>query len=203
MTNLLIATTNEGKKDEIARLLEGLNYQVMGLIDLPQMPPVVEETGVTFAENALLKAAYYHEQSGMLTLADDSGLMVDALGGNPGIYSARYGGPGVQSGDQIALLLEEMKEVPAVHRTARFACAIAIAGSLGTRQVSEVFEGFCEGTIAAEPRGQAGFGYDPIFIDAELGLTFAELSQDEKAVRSHRGKALRLARNYLEMFQPE
>jgi XTP/dITP diphosphohydrolase len=203
MTNLLIATTNEGKKDEIARLLEGLNYQVIGLNGLPRMPPVVEETGATFAENALIKAAYYHKHSGMLTLADDSGLMVDALGGNPGVYSARYGGPGIESGNQIALLLEEMKDVPAAHRTARFACAIAIAGSSGGRQVSEVFEGFCEGTIAGEPRGQAGFGYDPIFIDAELGLTFAELSQDEKAARSHRGRALRMARNFLEMFQPE
>ncbi len=203
MNNLLMATTNDGKRDEIARLLEGLDYNVIGLNDLPQKPPVVEETGSTFAENAMIKAAHYHNQSGMLTLADDSGLMVDALGGNPGIYSARYGGPGVASTNQIILMLEQLKDVPAPHRTARFACAIALAGSLGGRQVSEVFEGFCEGTIADEPRGHSGFGYDPIFIDAELGLTFAELSSDEKAARSHRGKALRMARIFLEMLQPE
>src|SRR5262245_59778223 len=203
MNNLLIATTNDGKRDEIARLLEGLAYNVVGLNDLPQQPPVVEETGSTFAENAMIKAVYYHNRSGMLTLADDSGLMVDALGGSPGIYSARYGGPGVDSAGQIALLLEQLKSVPTLGRTARFVCAIALAGSLGGRQVSEVFEGFCEGTIAGEPRGQSGFWYDPIFIDAELRLTFAELSSDEKASRSHRGKALRMARIFLEMLQPE
>ena len=203
MNNLLIATTNEGKKDEIARLLEGLNYHVIGLNDLPQIPPAVEETGETFADNALIKATHYHNQSGLLTLSDDSGLMVDALGGNPGLYSARYGGPGVRSETQIALLLEQMKDVPASLRTARFVCTIAIAGRLGGRQLSEVFEGFCEGIIAREPRGHSGFGYDPIFIDAELGLTFAELSSDEKASRSHRGKALGAARIFLEMYQPE
>jgi XTP/dITP diphosphohydrolase len=203
MIKLLIATTNEGKKDEIARLLEGLNYNVIGLNSLPQKPPVAEETGTTFPENALIKASHYHKQTGLLALADDSGLMVDALGGNPGLYSARFGGPGVNSAQQIALLLEQLKDVPPSHRRARFVCAIAISGSLGGRQVSEVFEGFCEGTIAGEPRGHSGFGYDPIFIDAELGLTFAEISSDEKADRSHRGRALRLARNFLEKLQPE
>jgi len=203
MIDLLIATTNEGKKVEIARSLEGLNYNVISIHSLPQKPPVVEETGTTFAENALIKAAQYHIQTGLLTLADDSGLMVDALGGNPGLYSARFGGLGVNSAQQIALLLEQLKDVPPSHRRARFVCAIAISGSLGGRQVCEVFEGFCEGMIAREPRGQSGFGYDPIFIDAELGLTFAEISSDEKADRSHRGKALRLARKFLEKLQPE
>src|SRR5262250_3286157 len=109
---LLIATTNKGKVAEIANLLEGLNCRVIGLEDLPQVPPPVEETGTTFVANAMIKADYYHAVTGMLTLADDSGLEVDALDGRPGVYSARYGAEGMSSADQIALLLEEMKDAP-------------------------------------------------------------------------------------------
>src|SRR5215510_13076442 len=109
---LLIATTNKGKVSEIRSLLQELNCHVISLLDLPHPPPTVEETGKTFAENALIKAEYYHAHSGLLTIADDSGLEVDALGGRPGVYSARYGGPGRTSADQINLLLEEMKDVP-------------------------------------------------------------------------------------------
>ena len=203
--NLLIATSNQGKVAEIASLLEGLNYRVIGFGDLPKPPPTVEETGVTFTENALLKAEQYHALTGLLTLADDSGLEVDALGGRPGVYSARYGGEGLTSAEQVELLLVELRDVPDERRTARFVCSVAIVGEhilpTGTNSEKDfprTFEGRCEGRIAHQPRGSGGFGYDPIFIDIETGCTFAELTREEKAVRSHRGKALRQAREFLE-----
>ncbi|HEU0185980.1 MAG TPA: RdgB/HAM1 family non-canonical purine NTP pyrophosphatase [Blastocatellia bacterium] len=199
---LLIATSNKGKVAEIASLLEGvegLDCRVIGLEDLPQVPPPVEETGTTFAENALIKADYYHAATGLLTLADDSGLEVDALGGRPGVYSARYGGGSSSADQQVSLLLEEMKGAPEENRTARFVCVIALAGPAGEPpEIRQTFEGRCEGKIARAPRGAGGFGYDPIFIDTELGRTFAELSSEEKSSRSHRGKALRDAIKYLE-----
>jgi XTP/dITP diphosphohydrolase len=216
---LLIATSNKGKVTEIASLLEGLDCRAIGLEDLPQVPPPVEETGTTFVENAIIKADYYHAASGLLTLADDSGLEVDALDGRPGVYSARYGGEGLSSDQQIALLLEEMKNAPEEKRTARFVCVVALVGAAGATsgkrnlvwhldgalvdssvrpRIRQTFEGRCEGRIALAPRGAGGFGYDPIFIDAELGRTFAELSPEEKSSRSHRGKALRAAIKYLE-----
>jgi XTP/dITP diphosphohydrolase len=199
---LLIATSNKGKVAEIASLLEGIEglaCRVIGLEDLPQVPPPVEETGATFAENALIKADYYHAATGLLTLADDSGLEVDALDGRPGVYSARYGGEGLSRPQQISLLLEEMKGAPEENRTARFVCVIALAGPAGeSSDIRQTFEGRCEGKIALAPRGGGGFGYDPIFIDTELGRTFAELSPEEKSLRSHRGKALRDAIKYLE-----
>ncbi|MGH9831559.1 MAG: RdgB/HAM1 family non-canonical purine NTP pyrophosphatase [Blastocatellia bacterium] len=199
MTTLLIATTNNGKVAEIASLLEGLDCRVIGLADLPQIPPAVEETGTMFVANALIKAEYYHALTGLVTLADDSGLEVDALDGRPGVYSARYGGEGLSSAGQIALLLEEMKDVPEERRPAKFVCSIALVGP----QFHQTFEGRCEGRIARAPRGEGGFGYDPIFIDAESGCTFAELSREEKATRSHRGKALRAAREFLETLMKE
>jgi XTP/dITP diphosphohydrolase len=199
---LLIATSNKGKVAEIASLLEGLeglDCRVIGLEALPQVPPPVEETGATFAENALIKADYYHAATGLLTLADDSGLEVDALDGRPGVYSARYGGESLSSAQQVSLLLEEMKDAPEEKRTARFVCVIALVGSTGgSSDTRQIFEGRCEGKIAFAPRGEGGFGYDPIFIDTELGHTFAELSPEEKSFRSHRGKALRSAVEYLE-----
>src|SRR5215468_5491627 len=216
---LLIATSNKGKVAEIASLLERLDCRAIGLDDLPQVPPPVEETGTTFVENALIKADYYHAASGLLTLADDSGLEVDALDGRPGVYSARYGGEGLSGAQQIALLLEEMKDTPEEKRTARFVCVVALVGAAdvtsGKRecvghldgavgaspvmpQIRQTFEGRCEGRIATAPRGDGGFGYDPIFIDAELGRTFAELSPGEKSSRSHRGKALIATIKYLE-----
>jgi XTP/dITP diphosphohydrolase len=195
---LLIATTNKGKVAEIAAMLEGSDCRAIGLEDLPQVPPPVEETGTTFVENALIKADYYHHATGLLTLADDSGLEVDSLDGRPGVYSARYGAEGLSGDQQIELLLEEMKGATAEERTARFVCSIAVAGAIGGREIRETFEGRCEGSIALAPRGAGGFGYDPIFIDSELDRTFAELSPEEKSPRSHRGKALRAAIGYLE-----
>jgi XTP/dITP diphosphohydrolase len=215
---LLIATSNKGKVAEIASLLKGLDCRAIGLEDLPRIPPPVEETGTTFVENALLKADYYHAATGLLTLADDSGLEVDALESRPGVYSARYGGEGLSSAQQITLLLEEMKDAPEEKRTARFVCVVALVGAAGETsdkreslwhldvalvdspvrpQIRQTFEGRCEGRIALAPRGAGGFGYDPIFIDAELGRTFAELSPEEKSSRSHRGKALRAAIKYI------
>jgi len=190
---LLIATHNKGKVSEISALLEGLNCRVIGFNDLPDTPPVVDETGETFAENALLKAEQYHQLTGFLTLADDSGLAVDVLDGRPGVYSARYGGENLTSREQISLLLDELKEVPMEQRKARFVCSIALIGE-GVRQM---FEGQCEGLITYEPRGDGGFGYDPIFLDTELQRTFAELSPEEKSARSHRALALRPAIAFL------
>lgn len=193
MKTLLIATTNPGKVAELSALLAGSPFRVIGLADLPETWPDVEETGVTFAENALLKAGYYHAQTGLLTLADDSGLEVDALDGRPGVYSARYGGEGMTSAGQIRLLLGELKDVPEERRGARFVCTIALVGE-GVRQL---FEGRSEGTIAFEPHGTGGFGYDPIFIDPGSGRSFAELTREEKAARGHRGKAVREAATFL------
>ena len=221
---LLIATSNKGKVVEIASLIEWLDCRAIGLEDLPQVPPPVEETGTTFVENALIKADYYHATTGLLTLADDSGLEVDALDGRPGVYSARYGGEGLSSAQQITLLLEELKDSPEEKRTARFVCVVALVGaagetsdkwesvwrldgapvdSAGRPRIRQTFEGCCEGRIAIAPRGAGGFGYDPIFIDAELGRTFAELSPEEKSSRSHRGRALRAAIRYIETLFKE
>lgn len=197
MKTLLIATSNPGKVAELAALLEELDCHVIGVGDLPETPPIVEETGLTFAENALLKAEYYHRLTGLTALADDSGLEVDALDGRPGVYSARYGGENLSSTEQIQLLLSELKDVPDTQRTARFVCSIALFGDRSGESLKMVFEESCEGVIGYEPRGKNGFGYDPVFIDAELGLTFAELTREVKAQRSHRGKALRKARAFL------
>ncbi len=193
MTTLLIATSNAGKVAELASMLADLDCRVIGFADLPEIPPTIEETGQTFAENALLKAEHYHSLTGLTALADDSGLVVDALGGRPGVYSARYGGEGMSSAEQVELLLEEMKPIPDEQRSAHFVCSIALAGT-GLKQI---FEGRCEGFISRAPIGKNGFGYDPVFIDAELGQSFAELTREEKSSRSHRGKALSQARQFL------
>ncbi len=197
MTKLLIATTNTGKVAEIAALLADLNCEVLGLNGLPQAPPAVEETGTTFAANALLKAEYYHAQTGLLALADDSGLEVDALDGRPGVYSARYAGPlaGEAASDaaRVAKLLEELSSVPTAARTARFVCAIALVGP----GIRTTFNGACAGLIAEGPRGTNGFGYDPVFIEPAAGKSFAELTRAEKAAVSHRGQALRQLKDWL------
>jgi XTP/dITP diphosphohydrolase len=154
----------------------------------------VEETGTTFAANATLKAEAFSRVSGLLTVADDSGLVVDALNGAPGIYSARYGGPGHSDDDRNALVLAEMEEVPDMLRSARFLCAIAV-----TQQGHEtqIFEGAVEGSITRRPIGRHGFGYDPIFYYAPFERTFGEVDADLKATVSHRGKALRQAAPFL------
>ncbi len=193
MTKLLIATTNKGKIAEITALLADLPYEVVGLDDLPHALPAVEETGATFTENALLKAGYYHAQTGWLALADDSGLEVDALGGRPGVHSARYAGTGASDADKVAKLLAEMASVPESERTARFVCVIALV----EQGVHETFTGQCEGVIAVAPRGTGGFGYDPVFVTTGSKHTLAELTRAEKAAVSHRGHALRQVRDWL------
>ncbi len=189
VTKLLLATSNPGKVDEYRVLLADMNVTLVtpsdqGLVGQP------EETGATFEENALLKARHYALASDLLSLADDSGLEVDALGGEPGVHSARYAGEGATDADRVMLLLSNLKGVPPESRTARFQCVVALAWPEGT---TETFHGSCEGQIANEPKGNNGFGYDPVFYVPELGKNFAELEPDVKNKRSHRAEAARKA----------
>ena len=190
---LLMATRNQGKFREYECLLADLE---LDLVDLTKAGIVaeVEETGATFEENALLKAGTYCQVSGLLTLADDSGLEVDALGGEPGVLSARYAGENASDEQRVAFLLSKLTDVPWAQRTARFRCVIAIAHSSGTL---ELCEGQCCGFVTFEPRGTQGFGYDPIFYIPEFDRTMAELSIDEKNRVSHRGRAAQKAHEIL------
>ena len=191
--DLLIATHNSGKVAEFARLLEGMDLNIISLSDLEAPIDAPEETGTTFVENALIKARYYHQKTGILALADDSGLEVDALGGKPGVYSARYAGTGASGAEMVVKLLDEIRDVAVSERGACFQCALALVG----HGIEEVFEGSASGFIAQEPRGVGGFGYDPVFIDTSTGKTFAELTTAEKAAKSHRGRALSRLYSYL------
>jgi XTP/dITP diphosphohydrolase len=181
---LLLATTNRGKIKELRQILGDEGIELTGLGD---WAAEVEETGETFAANALLKARYFHEVSGLPTIADDSGIAVEALNGAPGIYSARYAGLEANDLDRIHKLLDEMRDVPAERRGARFVCAAAIVWKGGER----VFEAEACGHLLKELRGEGGFGYDPIFYYEPLQKSFAELSDAEKAAVSHRGQAFR------------
>jgi XTP/dITP diphosphohydrolase len=189
---LLVATTNRGKLGEIFPLLSGLPLDIHTLADYPSIAPP-DETGSTFAENAGLKAQFYANHTGILTVAEDSGLEIDALGGAPGVHSARFGGDTTYP-EKFALIEQELGRVPGADRTARFVCAVAVAD--GDRIVFEA-RGTIEGLIAAEPRGTGGFGYDPIFYYPPFGCTLAEAS-DRKSSVSHRGQAFRQLRAYLE-----
>ena len=190
---LLIATHNRGKKAEYARLLEGLGLELTTLSELG-ITTEVEENGATYGANALLKATAYARLAGLLTLADDSGLDVDALGGAPGVLSARYAGPGADDRQRYELLLRNLTGVPEAQRTARFRCAIALAWPDGR---TAVVEGTCEGRIAESPRGEHGFGYDPVFLLPEHGCTMAELPPEVKNRISHRARAAQAARPLL------
>ena len=184
---LLIATRNPGKAREYRELLCSLPLQVISS-DEAGLDLQVEETGQTFPENALLKARRYAEASGMLTLADDSGLEVDALGGAPGVWSARYAGPGAGDADRYQKLLNALAGVPDGRRTARFRCVVALAWPDGAIRTAE---GRCEGQIGWAPRGEHGFGYDPVFIvDGLGGQTMAELPPEIKNRISHRARAV-------------
>jgi len=182
---VFLATTNAGKLRELKRGLKALGWEIVTPKELPYVPP--EETGMTFEDNAMLKAASAARQTGLPSLADDSGLMVDALGGEPGVYSARYGGF-KRDVERNLYLLERMKHVPPEERTARFVAALVLAYPDGHM---ELYRGETEGLILEAPRGRLGFGYDPLFYVPEAGRTFAEMLPDEKAQYSHRGKALR------------
>lgn len=197
MQKLLIATTNPGKVREISALLEGMQYEIIGLADLAEIPPAVEETGKTFTANAIIKAEYYFAQTGLLSLADDSGLEVAALQGAPGVYSARFAGADATDAERVVKILTALREVPQAKRTARFVCSLALTGEFKQGITTRVFAGVADGLITLEPRGRSGFGYDPIFEDQELQRTFAELTQAEKSTRSHRGKALTAAKEFL------
>jgi XTP/dITP diphosphohydrolase len=153
-----------------------------------------EETGATYADNALVKARAAAELTGALALGDDSGLEVDALDGAPGLYTARFGGPGLNDRGRWEFLLERLRGVPPARRTARFRCVIALAGP---GHADKIVEGVAEGVIAEAPRGSRGFGYDPVFFFPPFGRTFGELSDEEKAQVSHRGRALAAARRLL------
>ncbi|HIP70406.1 MAG TPA: XTP/dITP diphosphatase [Anaerolineae bacterium] len=184
---LLVATHNQGKVREYAEMLADLQIEWLSLDDVG-MGLDVEETGRTFRENAILKARAYAGETGLLTLADDSGLEVDALGGEPGVYTARYGGAGLTHEARYQLLLQNMADVPLPERTARFRCVIALAGPDGA--LLGVSDGVCEGLIGETAVGDHGFGYDPVFYLPERGLTMAQLDSAEKHQISHRGQAL-------------
>jgi XTP/dITP diphosphohydrolase len=193
---LLIATTNPGKVREYADLFAGLPFELVSLANAG-INHDVDETGTTYAENALLKARDYAAHSRWLTLADDSGLEVDALDGRPGVHSARYA---PDSPTRIQKLLDEMKNVPDEQRRARFQCVIALAWPDGR---TETTQGSCEGWIAHEPRGTHGFGFDPVFYMPEHNATMAELPESFKNTISHRAHAAHKMRLVLERVLAE
>jgi len=193
VTKLLLATRNPGKARELKVLLTGIPYDVVTPQDM-NITTEVEETGKTLEENARLKAAVLARGSGLLTMADDSGLEVDALGGEPGVMSARYAGENATDKQRVEYLLARLKDVPWEKRGAQFRCIIAVARPDGQ---AKLFEGTCRGIITPEPRGELGFGYDPIFLFPERGKTMAELPLELKNRISHRGLAAAKAREYL------
>ena len=183
---IVIATSNQNKLRELKELLKGFDVQLLSLTDFPDCPPVVED-GESFAENALKKAQTICAHTGLLTIADDSGLEVDCLEGRPGIFSARYAGEGADDRNNYEKLLQEIKGVAPENRGARFRCVLAIAAPSGRQRI---VDGEYRGFIITEPRGENGFGYDPVFIDTISGLTFAEMKPDQKNQISHRARAL-------------
>ena len=196
MHKLLIATNNQGKLKEFQELLTDLNIELITPSQI-QIDLDVIEDGLTYAENATKKAIAFAQPSGLISLADDSGLEVDALDGAPGLYSARYGSPDggkLSDSERRKFLISKLKNFPHPW-TARFRATVAIAKPNGTLQLTE---GICEGEIIPEERGTGGFGYDPIFLLPELGKTMAELSMDEKNRLSHRARAVIKAKTVLE-----
>jgi len=191
MTSFLIATTNPGKLKEIAGILDGVPVK---LVTLRDRDPIVEpeETGTTFAENARLKARYYSKATGLVSVADDSGIEIDALDRAPGVHSARWQGTDYPT--KFRKIQQLFRERGVTGGTARFVCAVAVAD--GDAILFEA-NGTVEGEIASEPRGTNGFGYDPIFFYPPFGCTLAELDRDRKAQVSHRGKAFRQLREHL------
>lgn len=190
MTDLLVATTNQGKFAEIQAILKSLPLRIVSLAQLVN-PPAVVEDGASFEANALKKARVLARFAGIATLADDSGIEVDALGGAPGIYSARYGGAESDDEANNAKLLRELADVPAEKRTARFVCVLALCRPDTSGWDEWTVRDCCEGRIAGARKGVHGFGYDPLFFYPPLGKTFGEIDHKTKALVSHRGKALK------------
>lgn len=187
MKEIIIATKNKGKAKDFEELLQPMGYRVLTLHDVaPHMD--VEETGETFEKNAILKAETIAQELQATVIADDSGLEIDALGGEPGVYSARYSGEERNDESNIDKVLQKMVLVPADEKTARFRCVLALASP---GQETIIFEGACEGLITDERKGHHGFGYDPIFYVPSLDKTMAEMEPAEKASVSHRGNAIR------------
>ena len=183
---IIAATKNKNKLREFGEILKGFEIisQEEAGVDID-----VEETGTTFEENSYLKAKAIYDITGITTIADDSGLCVDALNGEPGVYSARYGGEGYDDKGRVQLLLKNMKDVPNEERTARFVCVITLVGDEGVLTA----RGECEGRIDYEPKGENGFGYDPVFYVDRFEKTLAEVTPEEKNSISHRGKALKIS----------
>lgn len=195
MRKLLIATRNSGKIPGIMAELSGVPFEIVGLNDVKDLPIdyEVQENATTFEGNAITKAIIFGNKTGLFTLADDSGLCVDALNGRPGVLSARYAAGSAK--DKYMKLLEELKEVPKEKRTARYIAVIAIFDPESEKV--NTFEGVCEGFITTEPVGENGFGYDPIFFSPEFNKSYAQITLEEKNTISHRGKAMRKVRDYL------
>lgn len=194
MTTLLLGTRNPGKVIEITSILGDSGWSFSSLQDFPNVGEA-EENFTTFAENAIAKACFYASATGLCTLADDSGLEVEALGGAPGVFSARYAGANASDADRRSLLLSELIKVGATTRRARFVAVVAIATPDG--KVLNTSEGICNGTITFAPRGTGGFGYDPLFIPDGYSQTFAELPDTIKNQISHRARALRGTHSFL------
>ena len=193
MKQLLVATRNRGKIKEIKALLDGLVEEVICAADLPDLPETVED-GATFAENALKKAREACKATGLPTLADDSGLVVDGLGGRPGVFSARFAGPDADDAANNSKLLQEVIGLNQAERSAAFVCSMAYVSPDG---VEQLFEGRVGGSIIDQPRGEHGFGYDPLFLVNGYQQTMAELPLEEKNRISHRGQALQAFKQYL------
>lgn len=193
--SLLIATGNKGKLQELRQLLTDLPLVLLGLGDFPAIHHHVAETGATFVENASLKASGYARQAKVLTLADDSGLEVDALGGAPGVRSARFAGETASDEARVDRLLTELSNVEGAERLARFVCAVVIADGKGA--ILNISTGICEGHIAVAARGKQGFGYDPVFIPEGHQSSFGELTPEIKNQISHRARALKGAYRFL------
>ncbi|KIL46245.1 XTP/dITP diphosphatase [Jeotgalibacillus campisalis] len=186
MKKVLIATANKGKAKEFESLFAPLGFEVTTLLDYPEMEEV-EETGETFKENAILKAEAASNQFKVMAIADDSGLLIDALNGDPGVYSARYAGKEKNDEENIKKVLRNLQGIPAEKRTARFHCTLAVSVP-GEKTLTVTGE--CEGMITTEKLGDGGFGYDPIFWIEDQSCTLAQMTREEKSAISHRGKAL-------------
>lgn len=190
---LVLATANRAKARELRALLDGIPYRVLDLTDFPSLtlPPEGQES---YGANALLKSRAVATATGMLALADDSGIEVDALGGRPGVLSARYGGEGLSDEERCVEMLRELREVPPERRTARYRCVVALSAPEGPEMTAE---GVVDGMLLDAPRGSGGFGYDPLFYYPALGATFAQISPEAKHAVSHRGRAMAEARRIL------